>query len=388
MTMMRRKSLKGVSFVILLAFLLAGCGNNGVRSGKNVPIAYPVLRLAEQDVTVHDEYPATLEGTQDVAIRPKIDGYIDKIYVKEGALVKKGQLLFHIRNQEYVNDVATAKAAVLSAQAEVNSAKLEVEKVRPLVESNIVSHYELETDELTLKIQKAALEESKAELATAETNQGYLSIYSPNDGVIGTIPYRIGSLVSSSNDEALTTLSAGLFVNAYFVLTEQELIILNKTKKGKSLQEKIAQLPKAELVLSDGSLYAEKGSLELASGMVETATGSVSLKAIFPNPDGILQSGASVDVMLPHNYIRVILIPQSSSYEVLNKHLVVVVGDDNKTSIRGVTVIPTDGGKYYIVTKGLNPGDQIVLQGITKIKDGTLITPTLKTGDEIQSSNQ
>jgi membrane fusion protein (multidrug efflux system) len=361
-----------------ILFYLVSCSGKSGKSGSAVTPEYPVLRLSLRSVTVHDEYPAAIQGKQDIEIRPKIEGYIQEIHVQEGAEVKKGQLLFHIRNQEYEDDVKTALARIQSAQAEVNEAKLSVEKARPLVESDIVSKFELETAENTLETKIAALEEAKAALATAKTYLGYTYLHSPHDGVIGTIPYKIGALVSSSSTDPLTTLSETASVNAYFVLNEKELISLFQEFPGKTLEEKFAQLPEAELILANGSKYKEKGKVEPASGIIETGTGSVSIKAVFPNEEGLLRSGASATVSLPRQYDSVLVIPQSATYEVLNKNLVYKLDENDQVYSTAISVVSTDDGQFFIVTGGLTENDRIVLEGHTTLKDSIKIHPVIK----------
>ncbi|MGV8092940.1 MAG: efflux RND transporter periplasmic adaptor subunit [Mangrovibacterium sp.] len=361
-----------------ILFYLVSCSGKAGKFGSAVIPEYPVLRLSVRSMTVHDEYPATIQGTQDIGIRPKIEGYIQEIHVQEGAEVKKGQLLFHIRNQEYEDNVQTALARIQSAQAEVNEARLGVEKARPLVESDIVSKFELESAEYTLETKIAALEEAKASLATAKTNLDYTYIHSPHDGVIGTIPYKIGALVNSSMTEPLTTLSENSSVNAYFVLNEKELISLFQAFPGKTLQEKFIRLPEAELILADGSKYKETGKVEPASGIIETGTGSVSIKAVFPNREGLLRSGASATVSLPHRYDSVLVIPQSATYEVLNKYLLYKLDENDQVFSTAISVVPTDDGRFFIVTGGLTENDRIVLEGHTTLQDSMKIHPVIR----------
>ena len=322
---------------------------------------------------LYNDYPAITEGVQEIEILPKIEGYLEKIYVEEGATVQKGQLLFHISNPEYEENVRTAEASIKSAEANVFSAQLELKKVRALVENKIVNEYEQESAELTLKTNEATLAQAKAALATANTNVQYTYIHSPYDGVIGNIPYRIGALVNSS--DALTSLSQNSVMLAYFSMSEKDFLKLNRELPGTSLKDKLSHLEKAQLILSDGSIYEKEGKIESASNIVETSTGSIRLKAVFENNEGLLWSGATTTVRLLKTYNSVLIIPQSATAEILNKKIVYVVDSANKVNSTAVDVIPTVDGQYYIVNSGLKLKDRIVLEGFTNLQDGTEINP-------------
>ncbi len=368
---------KIIPAVILIVLISCSQGNKNDRK-MSQPRELPVMEVEVGDVTIYDDYPANIEGMQVIEIRPKIEGYIEKIYVQEGASVKKGQLLFHIKNPEYEEEVKDTKAGIESAESDLRSARLELEKVKPLVENDIINRFELESNELEIQAKQAALVQAKASLGKAKNNLGYTYINSPYDGVIGNIPYRVGALVSSSSSEALTTLSENSVMYVYFSMNERDLMSLSRELPGKNLQEKLSNLGNAQLILSDGSVYNEPGKIETASSLVETTTGAIRMKAVFPNSEGLLWSGASATVRLLHNYNSVLLIPQSSTSEVLNKKLVYVVDNVNKVKSTAIDVIPTNDGQYYIVNKGLRERDKIVLEGFTSLKDGDEIVPRMK----------
>ena len=344
---------------------------------------YAVLTLSPRKAKVNFDFPATIQGQQVIEIRPKVDGYVDAIYVKEGATVKKGQLLFRINNPQYEQDVVTATASIKSAVANVDAAKMEVEKVRPLVEKEIVSKYELESAQYTLEAKEAALAQAKATLANAQTNLGYTILRSPQDGVIGNIPYKVGALVNSTNTEPLTTLSNIGNVYAYYSLNEKQLLQFFASTPGATIQEKVGKLAAATLLLADGTEYPDKGKVETASGLITTETGTASFKAIFTNPLGIIRSGASATVRIPTLIESAIVIPQSATYELQDKRLVYQVGTDNKLSSVAITTTPTDDGKYFIVNSGLKEGDTIVLEGLIGLKDGNQIIPRKVNADSI-----
>lgn len=340
-----------------------------------MPRDYPVTTLAPESVTIHEDFPATIEGQQVIEIRPMISGYIEKIFVNEGDHVRKGQLLFRIRNPMYEQQVITAKASINRAQADVNSAAMDVEKIRPLVEKQIVSDYRLKTAELQLESKKAALEQSKAELSNAESNLAYTNIQSPDNGIIGTIPFKVGALVSNNMQQSLTTLSDISNVFAYFSWNEKQLLDFLSGSPGKTMEEKIRNIPPATLILANQAVYPEKGRVEMASGLISTETGAATFKAVFSNKDGLIRSGSSAIVRIPMVKDSVYVIPQSATYELQDKLFVYKVGPDNKVSSAAFKAVPSDDGKHFLVTNGLSAGERIVIAGINSLRDGVEIIP-------------
>lgn len=364
-----------------------GGGFPGGGFNQGPPKDFAVLSLTPRKAKLNLDYPSTIQGQQVIEIRPKVDGYIDSIYVNEGANVRKGQLLFRIKNPQYEQDVITAGAAIKSAIASVEAAKMEVEKVRPLVEKEIVSKFELESAQYTLDAKEASLAQARATLANANTNLSYTILRSPQDGVIGTIPYKVGALVNSNNVAPLTTLSNIGNVYAYYSMNEKQLLQFFEVTSGSSLQQRVEKLPPANLILADGTPYTEKGKIEMASGLINTETGSVSFKAIFPNPLGIIRSGASAIVRIPTTIDSSLVIPQSATYELQDKRLVYVLADSNKISNVAITTLPTDDGKFFIVTGGLKAGDKVVVEGLISLKDNMTIIPRPVSADSIYAKS-
>jgi membrane fusion protein (multidrug efflux system) len=376
--------------LIFLFFLPGwfGCYSSDPKNGPGDPSRpsikdFRVLRLSPRRARVDADFPATLQGQQIIEIRPKIDGYIDAIYVSEGATVKKGQLLFRISNPQYEQEVITARASIKSAEADVDASRMQIAKVRPLVEKEIISKYELESAQYTLKSKEAALAQAHAALINAQTNAGYTILRSPANGVIGTIPYKVGALVNSTSTEPLTNLSNIGKVYAYYSLNEKQLLDYFNHTPGASFQEKINNMQPATLLLADGSVYPEKGRIEMASGMISTETGTATFKAIYNNPLGILRSGASATVRIPNMMDSALVIPQGATYELQDKRLVYVLGKGNKVSSIAITANPSDNGQYFIITSGLRPGDTIVLEGLIGLSDNTEIIPKPANADSV-----
>jgi membrane fusion protein (multidrug efflux system) len=382
-----KTSLLSVCLLLPAVMLLNSCGNDSKKAAAAPPAlqAYPVVTINPISTSLETDYPATLEGIQNIDIRPKVDGFIERIYVDEGAAVKKGQLLFTINAPQYEQMVRTATAAISSAEAEVNAAQLQVNKTKPLVEKDIISKYDLESAQLTLQSRKAALAQARAELVNAKVNLGYTRITSPVDGVIGSIPFKTGSLVSGTSAQPLTTVSNISKVYAYFSMNEKQLLEFSRNFKGKNLEAQIKNIPPVSLVLSDGTTYAENGKIESINGLINTNTGSVSLRATFTNPTQLLRSGASASVRVPQFIENAILIPQKSTIDLQGKKFVFVA--DSKGIIKNteVEIMELAKDNFYVVTKGLKAGDRIVLEGFQTLKDGMEIKPEEKNADSVYS---
>ncbi|MGY3054446.1 membrane fusion protein (multidrug efflux system) [Pedobacter sp. UYEF25] len=371
-----------------ISLLLSACANKDKAAAGNAgaptgPQAFPVIQIASQQTTLNSDYPATIEGIQDIEIRPKVDGFVDHIYVDEGASVKKGQLLFRIKAPQYEQEVRTAAAAISSAQADVDAAKLQVAKTKPLVDKDIISKYELDAAQLALQSKQAALAQAKAALANAKVNLGYTSITSPVAGVVGSIPFKTGSLVSSSSTEPLTTVSNTSKIYAYFSLNEKQLLDFSKKYKGSTLKEQMNNIPPVSLILADGSTFDKQGHIESINSQLNTSTGSASLRATFSNPTYLLKTGGSALVRIPTMIDSALLIPQKSTVDLQGKKFVYVLGDSSKVVNTEIEVMDLTQAKFYVVTKGLKAGQKIVLEGFQGLKDGTKIKPQEKNVDSV-----
>ncbi|WP_202702779.1 efflux RND transporter periplasmic adaptor subunit [Flavobacterium sp. UGB4466] len=368
------------SFLSILAasIVITSCGNKNDKAaqagGAPQVKEYKTLTLEPKSATLYTDYPASIQGQQNIEIRPRVEGYIDKIFVDEGAVVRAGQPLFKISAPEYEQEVRTAAASIKSAQANLSAAKLAVNKVKPLVEKGIISKYDLESAQYTYESALATLAQANASLVNAKTNLGYTTVTSPVDGVVGSIPFRLGSLVSSNTADPLTTVSSIGNVYAYFAVNEKKLLnFTQNTDSGIALAEKIKKMPAVSLLLSDGTAYGEKGRIETVNGLINTETGSVTFRARFPNTKSIIRSGNSTTVRIPNEVNQAIIVPQSATFELQDKLFTVVVGKDGKTKNANITVLENTAGNYYVVKSGLQSGDQIVLEGVAALKDGTEI---------------
>lgn len=352
------------------ALLTVSCGGGGGRPnfGDN---EYPVVTVGTTSAAMQTTYPATILGVQDVEIRPKVSGFITKIYVKEGQTVSAGQVLFEIDNATYQAQVRQAQAAVNTAQSQVNTAKLTYENSKKLAENKVIGDYELQTAENTYKSAEAQLAQAQAALASAREALSFCYVKSPARGVVGTLPYKVGTLVSGSN--TLTHVADISSMEVYFSVNEKDMLNFGKADGGAN--GAVAAFPPLKLQLADGTIYGHEGKLTTISGVIDQATGSVQLKALFPNPEHLLKSGGSGTIVIPNDQSSAIVIPQASVMEVQNKKFVYTLGKENKVQYTEITVDPQNDGNHYIVTGGLKVGDKYVTNGITKLSDQMVIVP-------------
>lgn len=352
------------------ALTACGSGQGGMKLGDDEFAVVAVKPSSSKQTTV---YPATIKGMQDIEIRPQVSGFIVKLCVDEGASVKKGQALFQVDPTQYAAMFNQAKAGVESAAANLETVKATVSNKKILHDQKIISDFEFQTANNNLLSAKAALAQAKAALVSAKQNLDFCTVKSPSDGVVGTFPYRIGSLVSPSVQIPLTTVSQIGDMYVYFSMTEKQL--LEMTKQGISLNEQLAAMPEVHLELADGSYYNHPGKIDAVSGVIDQATGSVSMRAVFPNTENILRTGGMANIVFPYTMNDIILIPQSATQEIQDKKFVFVCQADSTVKHTEIKVSNLNDGKNYIVTEGLNDGDKIVVEGVQQLRNGQKITP-------------
>lgn len=335
----------------------------------------PVLTLQLQEATTYDEYPAALEGSKDIEIRPQVDGQLEHIYVDEGAYVLQGHPLFRINSRVYTEQLNNAKATLAAAEANLTNARIDVAKLTPLVKNQVLSDVQLNAALAAERVAEANVLQAKAMVESAQINLGYTVISAPVAGYIGRIPFKTGSLVSTTTPDALTVLSEIRNVFVYFSLSENDFIGFKKRVAGNTIAEKIKQLPPVELVLSDGSVFPQKGKVELASGLFDSRTGTITFRAVFPNEDGLLRSGNTGKIRIPHVSPSVILIPQEATFELQDKVFVFALADSNRVESRPIPVIGRSGTYYLVEDGGVKAGDRIVYAGLDRLQDGMSIIP-------------
>lgn len=351
--------------------LLTACGNQGGMKLGDEEYAVMAVQTASSDQAV--SYPATIKGTQDIEIRPQVSGFVVKLCVDEGATVQRGQALFKIDDTQYRAVYRQAQAAVKMSEANVNTSALTEKNKKMLHEQKIISDFEYQAAVNSLLSAEASLAQAKANLVSAKQNLDFCTVTSPSDGVIGTFPYRVGSLVSPSVQQPLTTVSEIKNMYVYFSMTEKELLGL--TKAGGTLKEQLGKLPEVQLQLSDGTIYSEKGKIDAVSGVIDQSTGSVSMRAIFSNSSNILRSGGMANVIFPYTIDDIILIPQSATVEIQDKKFVYVLQSDSTLKYTEIKISDLNDGEKYIVTNGLKPNDKIVIEGVQTLHNGQKIVP-------------
>ncbi len=351
--------------------LLCSCGQGN--RGTGAAPEYAVIEAQATTANLKNSYPATIRGKQDVEIRPMVSGFITKLHVDEGSVVKKGQVLFTIDQVQYQAAVKTAEASVATAKAALQTQELTTQNNRELNKRGIVSDYQLSTSENQLAQAKASLAQAEAALVNAKRNLEYTEVTSPSDGIVGEIPYRIGSLVSASMATPMTTVADNSEMFAYFSMTERQL--LSMVREGGTTKEILDKLPSIQLQLIDGSIYPDSGRVATISGVIDPTTGSVSMRALFPNEHNILRSNSTGNVIFPNPMQNVIMIPQSATTEIQDKRFVYVVQADNTVKNTEIKTFTLDDGKNFFVTAGLKPGDKIVIEGVQALNDGQAITP-------------
>ena len=351
---------------------LSSCKGDG--NAQQAPaVSLATMTVTEGEADLNTNYPATLHGKNDVEIRPQISGFLTKVHVKEGQKVSAGQLLFTIDQVQLQASVDAAKAAVAVAQANVNTAQTNATNNKILLDKNIISASAYQTSVDQLNAAKAQLGQAQANLTSANKNLSYTLVTAPVAGVVGTIDNKEGALVSPST--LLTILSDNGQMEAYFSMTEKEILAL--TDNGRqSITQVIDSFPGVELKLANGDLYTQPGRIVSISGVLDPTTGSATVKAAFPNPDGMLRSGNTGQVLIPNIHSNTIIIPQSATFEIQDMKFCYVVGDSSKLHTTPITVAAENDGKSYIVTSGLKEGDVIVTEGVgITAKDGMIITP-------------
>ena len=333
--------------------------------------AVDVVKTASTSLT--KSYPATLKGQEVSDIAAKVSGHIVKVYVQEGATVRKGQALFAIDPTQYQAAVQQAAAAVKVAQTSISTQKLTLENKKMLHDKQIISDYDYQLAQNQLATLEAQLSQAQAAYNAAKDQLSFCTVTSPANGVIGEIPFRVGSLVGPSLPTPLTTVANTSTMFAYFSMSEKDLLEMSRQHGSKDAAVKA--FPQVQLKLVDGTLYDYSGTVKAISGVIQSATGSVQIRADFQNPQNILRSGGTATIVIPNQMSDALMVPQKATWAVQDKRFVYIVDKDNVARTTEITVLPEHDGSNYVVTSGLNEGDRIVIEGVAKLKDGTKIKP-------------
>ena len=363
--MTTKKSMMKQMITVICSATLAACGNAPAVQTRS---EYQVMDITTSDKELQTTYSAAIRGRQDIDIYPQVSGTLTRLCVEEGQAVRKGQILFIIDQVPYEAALQTAVANVESAKASLATAQLTYDSKEELYKENVISSFDLSTAKNSLLAAKAQLAQAKAQEVSARNNLSYTVVKSPADGVVGTLPYRVGALVSSALAQPLTTVSDNSDMYVYFSMTENQLLGLIRQYGSK--EEALKNMPAIDLQLNDKSAYSERGQIESISGVIDRSTGTVSLRAVFPNKEGLLHSGGAGNVIVPVQKTAALTIPQAATFEIQDKRYVYKVVDGKAQSSQ-VQVTRVNGGREFIVDEGLAPGDVIVAEGVGLLREGT-----------------
>ncbi len=348
--------------ILLPVVVLTACGegNSGPNASAEGPMPFQVVAIPTKTITSFTTYPASIEGIVNSEVRAKISGYITDVSVDEGRKVSKGQTLFKLETQSLSQDAAAANANVNAAQVEVN-------KLKPLVDKDIISNVQLESA-------KAKLQQAISSYNSINANINYGVIKSPVDGYVGSIRFRRGALVSPTNQLPLTTVADISKVFAYFAMNEKDYLDFIQDTEGNEISEKIKNLPKVKLILANGRVYDHEGTIETINSQVDEATGAITFRAKFDNPSRLLTNGNSAKIQIPKTYKDVIVVPKESTYERQGNTYVYKVGTDSMAVSAALDIL-TEVDNLYLVEGGISAGDQIIATGVNKIRGDSKIIP-------------
>lgn len=356
----------GLLTAIVGLAVLTSCGK---KQQQQMPSAvYKTVKVSTQTIQLDTEYSATIRGRQDIDVYPQVGGTLQKLCVTEGQTVKKGQTLFIIDQVPFQAALNTAEAALKAAEAQQATAELNYNSRKQLFDERVVSEFDMQTAHNSLLSAKAAVAQAKAQVVNARNSLSYTVVKSPSDGVVGTLPYRQGALVGSSMPKPLTTVSDNTQMYVYFSLNESELLKL--AREYGSIDSAIVNMPPVRLLLVDGSEYEEVGKVESVSGVVDRSTGSVQLRAVFNNPNKLLHSGSTGNVIIPATFENVIVVPAAATVQTQDKFKVFIVDENGIAHSQLITINEKDGGNEFIVTSGLKGGEEIVAEGAGMVKEG------------------
>jgi len=364
---------KNIYLFAISAFLLLSLVSCQETEPKDEGLPLPVMTLQEEKAAKSFQYLGSIEGVENVGIRPQVDGILEEIYVDEGDYVEKGQPLFKINSQPYEEDLKNAIANVKVEQAKLRKAKTEIDRIQPLIDNEVISEVRMETAKADYEVAQSSLDRAQAMAANMRINLEFTTIRAPVSGFIGRIPKSIGNLVKKTDDQPLTTLSNIEDVYVYFSMSESDYLYYERMK-GDSTSKKMNN--EVKLVLSDGSEYERAGNIDANSGQIDKSTGSINLRAKFDNPDTLLRSGSTGKIIMEQIYPNAILIPQGATTSIQDKRFVFKFQEEDSTVVRREIQIEGRSGKQYIVSgETLNPDDKIVVSGINKLANGVKVKP-------------
>ena len=380
--------MKTITLNVLCIFLLLffACSQKEDQQKQPQPPDITVVVTAAQEVPIYQEFVGQTHGFKDIAIRARIEGFLESIHFEEGSRIKKGTLLYTLESQQFEADVAAKMSRVAEAQTMLAKAESDLNRIKPLAEEKAVSESDLDAAVAQHEASIESVKASQANLRASKIQLGYTKIYSPISGIIGKTKAKVGDFVGRSpNPVILNTVSRIDTVLVEFFITETQYLLLARYYLSGNAPTDNTREANLELILADGSLYGYKGKVDFIDREVDPTTGSMLLQASFPNPDEILRPGQFAKVKALVTVVKDgILIPQRCVMELQGLYSVYVVGDGDKVQTREVKVGPKIK-QFWLITEGLKPGEHVVYEGLQRVKDGAVVKPTIK---EIESTDQ
>jgi membrane fusion protein (multidrug efflux system) len=356
----------GATFLQLAVVVLLGCGEasrNVSETTGNFNVIHPYV----VDTTFTKEYIAEINSLQNVEIRTRVKGFIEKIHVDEGKPVREGQILFTLGGREFQENLLKATANYKSLVAELKVAEVELKNTKILAEKNIVSNSELDMAMARKEAVEARIEDAQAAIAIAKLNLSFTQVRAPFTGVINRIPFKTGSLVSEG--DLLTTISNNREVFAYFNISEREFIELAKSDDNNTMNE-------VKLLMANNELFRYPGKVETAENEIDKGTGNIAFRARFSNPDDILKHGASGKILVREVLHDALIIPQKTTFEIQDKIYVYVVDSAGIVSMRNI-VPKVRLPHLFVVESGLDVGDRVIYEGIQQLREGEKVNARL-----------
>ena len=368
---MKRNIVFTTSLFILFSLLLfASCGQGNPAGGyQQGPAEVPMAAVATGNATIESEYATAIEGLSNIEIRPQVSGYLSKIMVDEGDYVRAGQVLFKIEDRVYLEQLNQAKAAVAAAEANLVTAKINLERKQELATSKIVSDLQVREAQAAYDAIKSAVAQAKAAVASAGINVGFATIKAPVSGYISRFNYRLGSLISPANPLPMTVVSDNHQVYAYFSLSENDFVAFQREHVGNTMDEKLKNSAPVSLVLSDGAPYALEGRVDAVEGQFNKSTGSITLRARFDNPKGELRSGNTGKIKMERHLENVLLFPIASTVMIQDRVFVYLVDGESKVAQVPITIVGKSGDNY-MVSEGVQEGAKYIAAGFERLQSG------------------
>jgi len=367
-----------VSFsVFSLSLKSCNFSNNNKKDNQNKALALPALKIDTTTAYIVKDYIGTIEGKLNVEIRPLVEGVLEEIYVDEGDYVEKGQDLFKVNPLPYQEILNNAIASENVEKAKLKNARLEIERLQPLIDNEVIAPIQLQSALANYEIAKASLARASAAVASAQINLGFTLIKAPVSGYIGRIPKRVGNLSTKGEKTPLTVLTDVSEVYVYFSMSESDYLYFTKKNVNDSVKNSLGSIiPEAKLILADGKEYNKYGIVDAVNGQVNRSTGSISLRATFPNSQDIMRSGNTGTIKLKESKKGVILVPQEATTTIQDKVFVYLLNKDNTVQLQEIKIDGT-ADKKYIVVDGLDINDVIILTGFNKFNKDTTVNPIL-----------